>query len=519
MAVAVALVLYVWPLTQHIPLLDPDEGIHAAIAREMAESGDWVTPRFLGRPFFDKPILFFWVEAASIRLFGPTEMAVRAPTLAYGFLAMLTTGLLGGALYGRPLALTAALIYATMVLPASLDQAAVHDVALVPWTNLTLWFFWRTRRSRTGLSNWSAAGVVLGLACLTKGLLGVALACLTFGLFLVIARELTWRAIAGFVVAFGVAAAVAAPWFAAMEHRHPGYAEYYFWARHIRGYLTSTQLHAGRDWWYYVGVLLGGALPWTPLFFLSTPGRGSRASSPDAGGPATRLLWAWIAASLVFLSIAGSKLYTYLLPVFPAAAILVAAAIHRDGKSGPAARALTVIWSMTALIGSLLLPIALGIESSRFRLTFPPAAWGVAIAIFAGWWLTLQPWSATVRHRFMSIVVLMSLTFLLVMRVLLPPVAQASSARDLAEYYNRAGELPPRLAFVNERLGSFIFYLEPALRATATEARVFGVSFENLAAEWTRPGTVVVVPVKVADRVQSLGTARRRIGHYLLFAH
>ena len=79
LAIVIAAVMFVFPLFVPFPLLDPDEGLHASIAQEMVERGDWITPRFLGQPFFDKPILYFWIQAVSLRLFGSNEAAVRLP--------------------------------------------------------------------------------------------------------------------------------------------------------------------------------------------------------------------------------------------------------------------------------------------------------------------------------------------------------------------------------------------------------------------------------------------------------
>src|SRR5437867_4012987 len=85
-----ALALLLAPLLASAPLFDPDEGLHAAIAQEMVRTGDYVTPRFLGEPFLDKPILFFWAEAVSLRIFGMNEAAVRIPPLIFGLLGMLS---------------------------------------------------------------------------------------------------------------------------------------------------------------------------------------------------------------------------------------------------------------------------------------------------------------------------------------------------------------------------------------------------------------------------------------------
>ena len=77
LAAVLAAVIFVYPLSLGIPLLDPDEGLHASIAQEMVERGDWVVPSLLGKPFLDKPIFYFWAEALSLRTFGMNEAAVR----------------------------------------------------------------------------------------------------------------------------------------------------------------------------------------------------------------------------------------------------------------------------------------------------------------------------------------------------------------------------------------------------------------------------------------------------------
>jgi hypothetical protein len=99
-AIVLTVVLYVWPLTLGAPIIDPDEGLHAAIAQEMLDRGDAVMPRFLGEPFLDKPILYFWALMASLRAFGASELAVRLPGLLFGWLGALTTALLAWQMAG-----------------------------------------------------------------------------------------------------------------------------------------------------------------------------------------------------------------------------------------------------------------------------------------------------------------------------------------------------------------------------------------------------------------------------------
>ena len=124
--------LFGFPLTMGMPLGDPDEGVHAMIAQEMVERGDWITPRLLGQPFRDKPILYFWLQAMSLAMFGMNEVAVRLPGMLVAACGVVTTGILAGRLFDRRAGLIAASLYATMILPTALAQMPVHDILLVP---------------------------------------------------------------------------------------------------------------------------------------------------------------------------------------------------------------------------------------------------------------------------------------------------------------------------------------------------------------------------------------------------
>src|SRR5829696_10266311 len=181
---AVALMLALAPLVFPSPLFDPDEGLHAAIAQEMVQRGDYVTPTFLGEPFIDKPILFFWAEAFSLRLLGDRETAVRLPPLLFGLAGMLSVVLLARALFGMAAALVSGIAYGTMLLPLGVSQVAVHDIGLVPFMCIAAWCLAAVGLDAHEPSAFTGkhlmlgivAGVGLGLSILTKGLVGVAFA-------------------------------------------------------------------------------------------------------------------------------------------------------------------------------------------------------------------------------------------------------------------------------------------------------------------------------------------------------
>ena len=428
----------------------------------MVERGDFIVPRFVGRAFFDKPILFFWAQAASMRVFGMSTAAARLPGMVFALLGIATTGWLARVLFAKarrvaqvdpqrveaarpPIGWFAAACYATMVLPFVLAQAPVHDIALVPFTNVALGLLWSSRDPGSRIRNPILAGCALGLSILTKGLEGIAIVGVGFAVYLLVSRTLTRRLVLLGMLTVVVAAFVALPWYLAMNAREPGYLQYYFLNRHLLGFTTETQRHGGQPWWYYVPVIVAGGLPW--ILYVR------RRLLADAPGT---LLWIWPAASVVLLSLSNAKAVTYALPVMPAIAIVAArsAAVARQWR--PVAIAMSVVY-VTALItaGSSL--------------------------------------------------------------------ARSHSAIDLTEYFNNAGQLPTRL-FVMEYRVSFVYYLRPDVRARMHRDQIESFLGAELATMQPFPkDAVLALPADLADarlaRLPQLANAhRKQVGRYLLIS-
>ncbi|MBN2475310.1 MAG: glycosyltransferase family 39 protein [Pirellulales bacterium] len=535
--VLLAATIFFYPVLLGIPLLDPDEGLHAAIAQEMVERGDWVVPSFLGKPFLDKPIFYFWAEALSLRCFGMHEAAVRLPGLMFGLLGAITTGVVGWRMFGRTTGLLAGLLYATMILPTALAQAAAHDVALVPWVSLAVLLFWESDRAatrRAALAYALAIGLLLGLTCLTKGLVGVALVGVAYGGYLLIARKLTLAACLRGAGALAVAALVASTWYLAVELRHPGYLHYYFIERHLLGYSTATQVHGDAAWWYYLPILLGGGLPWIAYLPVTVHDAWASRKQPDRGAPAERpthgatlLLWCWLIGCTVFLSTSHSKLVTYIWPVFPAVAVLAALAWVRllEGTLAEGARR-AMGWTLcsSCLGGPVVLPLALLVVQAEFSTAFSPLVWTAALlaacaaAVPAAFWITGR-FRATISAALLST----AAQFAVIMTFVLPPVAASVSARDLARHFNRRARLPSELLIADERLGSIVFYLDRDLRAELPGGRLKAVQLRDIAAfPSVPPGAVLALPESRVDGAgrQFLDLAQleyRPAGRYRLY--
>jgi len=506
LGLVLAVVIFCYPMLLGLPLLDPDEGLHASIAQEMVEGDEWVVPSFLGEPFLDKPIFYFWAEALSLRIFGMSEAAVRFPGLMFGLLGAVTTAVVGWRMFGRLAGWLAGLFYATMILPVALAQAAAHDVALVPWVNLALLLFWESDRARSRRANVAytlAIGVLLGLTCLTKGLVGVALVGVAYGSYLLITRRLTVAACLRGAAALVIAAMVASTWYIAVELRNPGYLYYYFVERHLLGFSTTTQTHGNEPWWYYLPILLGGGLPWIAYLPVTIQDAWARRKQPGDVTPAdapphraATLLWCWLIACTLFLSLSHSKLVTYIWPVFPAVAILASLAWVRllEGTLSERARvALSRTLRMSCFGGPLVLPVVLLVVQSEFDVRFSWPVWTVTILAACAAWVPLGCWLAGRPRASISTAMLSTAAqFVVIMTFVLPPVADNVSARDLAEHFNRLGRMPPGLMMAEERLGSVVFYLDRDLRAGLRKDQIQQVALADLPE--AEAGAVVALP-------------------------
>jgi len=532
LVVVFATVLYLGPLFLDAPLTDPDEGLHAVIAQEMHDRGDFLVPRLLGRAFLDKPILFFWTQLASISAFGMSTAAARLPGMLFALLGIVTTGWLARVLFDRATGLTAATCYATMVLPFLLAQAPVHDMALVPLTNLALGFLWRVRvnpKSQTpnpkpqrfdlrfGIWDLGFAGVALGLSILTKGLEGVAIVGIGYGAYLFLTRGITWTVVWQGIAVLAMAVVIALPWYLAMEAREPGYLRYYFIDRHLLGFATDTQRHAGQPWWFYVPLVVGGGVPWS-LYVHRGNHKGVLHGAPEL------LLWTWLVGALVLLSVSGSKAVTYVLPAMPALAILAArawvtalSAGSREGTVNPL-RAAVLAHATIFFVIAAVTPWA----ASRFGNQPVRAGEAVAFAVLSAVWLwlvnSLRRRSAA--HAWPRLVVATGVTYVLAYALLGPPLAQAHSARDLAGYFSTPSRLPRTIYIMDMRV-SFVYYLRPEVRRDLRENQIQSVSVEQLAAMQPFPSDAVVgLPADLVGRLsrvpQLANASRQGAGRYIV---
>lgn len=422
------------------PLFERDESIHAEVARQILVTGDHVTLHYDGRPWYDKPPLVFWMSAASMRAFGPSEGAARLPVAVCAGLLTLVVWALARDMYGGNAGLGAAAIAAASPMLALTGQMVLMDVPLTLFFTTVMACFWRACQRRGGALFWSAgAGLALGLAVLTKGPVGMALPGMVVLLAMAFRRDLRppWWTLC---IAIGVALAVSIPWHV-LVYRANGQAfmDSYLGFHNVRRFLKSEHVH-GASPLLYLGVLIVGFLPWTALVAQGVAEAIRRRLASDW------LLGLWAVVVLVFFTAASTRLAAYILPAFPPLAILAGRYAARAQQTGRGARLVT---GVNAIVVALL-GVALVVASRKLPGAEPAAVvWAISASAVAA--------SLAVGRRALAILAVGAVVLLAVLTgLLLPAVSPAASLRGLVRAANRTGGV---LCVRDEDMpGSVLFY-------------------------------------------------------------
>jgi len=405
-ALAVACYLLFFYNLTGVGMLGPDEPRYAAIGREMARSGDWVTPRLWGQPWFEKPPLLYWMTAAAFRAGASEDLA---PRLGVALLAVLFLFFYWRTLrreFGEAPAFYSIAILATCAAWLGFSHVGVTDlpVSAAFSAAMLLSLGWVERGEKRGPAphdpvsaslrsgvasrapriRWLLtlmrekdglvpAAALLGVAVLAKGLLPLALALPLLWTGRSRLRDLLRP---GPVVAFLV---VAAPWYILIIARYGSrFVDEFFWKQHL-GRFTGGAISHPRPFWFYGPILVAALFPWSPLLALLF----RKSLYKDRR---RRFLLLWLAFGLVFLSAAANKLPGYLLPLLPAAAALAGLALSESA------------WAPQLLAGCALLlglvpTIAAGLPDALARGATHAwtgiAGWGAAagVVLATGVWL------------------------------------------------------------------------------------------------------------------------------------
>ncbi len=343
-----------------VGVIDYDEACYAEVSRVMFLEGELLEPSLNGEPFFEKPPFVYWTQVAGFRLFGVNSFGARFFNALAGVATLLVLYLAARPHLGSRVALFAAVILGSSIEFVVLSRVTLTDVWLALWFTACLGTFFaadeRDRDGGNGLPLFLVSCVCSGLAMLTKGAIGFVLPVGAAVIYLVSQRRLgllfrpTWM-IPGVVVLFGIGLS----WYLALGFTRPEGFEFMrelFVEHHVGRFTEPMQGHGG-PMVYYLPVLLGGLLPWSPFLWHAIT-CGELRGSADPRHRFLRLFGIFAVLTFVFFSVAATKLPNYIAPVFPAVALLLANFVDRLGDRSPTGRGWSIaVGSSVGILGLL----------------------------------------------------------------------------------------------------------------------------------------------------------------------
>jgi 4-amino-4-deoxy-L-arabinose transferase-like glycosyltransferase len=303
-------------------LIPSDEGRYAEISREMLVTGDWVTPRYNGYKYFEKPPLQIWATATAFNLFGIGEWQARLWTALTGFLTILFIGFTGARIYNARAGWIAALVLASSPMWVIGGHINSLDMGLSAFLVAALCslLLAQTSSLKSNTRNWMwACWAFMGLATLSKGVIGLAIPGMVFVVYSITAWD--WKIWKRLYIVSGTILflAITAPWFVLVAQRNPEFLEFFFIHEHLQRFTQTAHSRTGPIY-FFIPLLILGFLPWVAQI----PGAIWQAwQERNRQFSSGWLLTCWFAVILGFFSLSQSKLPGYIIPIFPALALIV----------------------------------------------------------------------------------------------------------------------------------------------------------------------------------------------------
>jgi 4-amino-4-deoxy-L-arabinose transferase-like glycosyltransferase len=447
-------------------LFDPDEGRNSEKAREILVLNDWITPHENFHPVLDKPMSFYWLIALSYKLFGVSEWSARLPSALAALACLMLVYRFVDARWGRWEALWSALILLTCAEFFALARTVIFDMPLTFFVTLALCAFYEavhTEEARRRRLWCVALYVALGAGTLIKGLVGVVIPGMVIFSYLLLTKQ--WSNLRKVYLVPGtmVFLAIVLPWYLQANAQNAGYLRYYFWDEHF-GRFTNPSFHHTEPWYYFILVGMVGFFPWTLALPFVTKEYWKKNLDDK-----TLFLILWVALPFLFFSVSKSKLPHYILPIFPALAMLTAAALvslHRKFPDKVRSALSLICLGQTLIVlhlvvGSMLPAILPGpIQSGISGMSQSLWVYGVFMALGLGYLAVSKTSRRLLTQRQLYIVhglaLLMFLGFAVEVVIL---VSSDRSAKAMAEKVAPQIRESTQLVFYETHLAGMPFYL------------------------------------------------------------
>jgi 4-amino-4-deoxy-L-arabinose transferase-like glycosyltransferase len=453
----------------------PVEPRYAEIVRVMFAKGEWMVPTVNGGIYTDKPILFFWLALIAAKLCGGvSEWTVRFPAALGGVGFILSTYFFGRDFFSPRIGFIAAAILATSMRVVWEARWAHVDMIFCCWFLLSVYFAARTFLGKAREYEILLAYAFMGLAVLTKGLIGVVLPGLVFGAFMLVRRD--WRMIAAAKLHLGIPIflLVTVPWFYLVQQTTDGrWLSEFIYIHHLKRYIGGAGHR--QPVYYYLMTLPADFLPWTifaiPALIARWPYRQALRDVES------QLCLCWFLAILLFFTISDTKRDLYLLPLLPTLALFVACNLDALGAEPVAQcgyrRWLTAGFFALLALGAFLVPAVAWWLQPDALLPLLPASLVLTIggALVAAYLLQREFCRAMV-----AIVALMTLSTVAAALWIFPYLENFKSPRPFALEINRVVPASAPLYIYADTMHDFNFYAEreviPVLTSPAVLAKL-----------------------------------------------
>jgi 4-amino-4-deoxy-L-arabinose transferase-like glycosyltransferase len=458
-----------------LPLIGPDEPRYAEVAREMYETGDWITPRLGGIEWFEKPALTYWLSAAGYKLFGLSEFAARFNIALIASIGVLLLFFFGWKIRSSRFGYLSASVLVTCGLWPGFARGATFDLPLAFAISIGLlaFFQWESSDERKGQNLlWWVFCFSLGLAVLAKGLVGIVLPLAIIGSYLLLTGRLK-IVLRPHLLLFGalIFLAVASTWYLPVIARHGReFIDEFFIAHHFQRYLSNKYKHP-QPFYFFFLVAVAGSFPWS-FFLVSSAWTTLRQLRDKFDWEKDRFkvfLWLWVLIPIIFFSFSGSKLPGYILPVFPAIALLIGLELENwwakeePGRMKLLAVATVFLIFAVALVIGLRGDTEIGLDLFD---SFTVATIAVIVGVvYLALWFLLSGRAATLFLPFGLAVVVVT-----AVNIIFPVLGSDESLRELSLIAKRVALPGERLVFyVNQDHGINYYATELPLRDERSE--------------------------------------------------